>query len=177
MRGRRSALAALSAAEKGALLDELLTARPDLRRQARALAARRLSAADRAAVADGVESALLGLNIDELNSRAGYRPGVGYVQPGVAADEILDEALQPFLDDLERRAELGMAPAATDVALGILLGLYACRHFGAESLLEYSPDYAVQRAAAVVDRCEEFGVELPAAELDDLVPTWAPTLR
>jgi hypothetical protein len=177
MSGRRSALAALSAAEKGALLDELLTARPDLRRQARALAATRLATADRTAVADGVESVLRGLHIDELNSRAGYRPGRGYVHPSVAADEIIDEALQPFLDDLERRADLDMAQAATEIAVGILVGLYACRDPGAESLLEYSPDYAAQRAAAMVDRCEELGVELPDAELDDLVPAWAPTLR
>jgi hypothetical protein len=33
--------------------------------------------ADRAAVADDVEDALRGLGIEELNTRAGYRPGRG----------------------------------------------------------------------------------------------------
>jgi hypothetical protein len=32
------------------------------------------------------------------------RPGRGYVHPAEAADEILDEVLQLFLDDLQRRA-------------------------------------------------------------------------
>jgi hypothetical protein len=49
---------------------------------------------------------LRGLDIDQLNSRAGRRRGVGYTEPGEAADERLDEALQPFLEDLVRHVEL-----------------------------------------------------------------------
>jgi hypothetical protein len=109
MSGKRSALDALSAAEKAAVLDELLTARPDLREPAEAHAARLMKDAGRSAIADDVESALKWLDINELNTRAGYRPGFGYVNPAEAADEILDEALRPFLDDLQRRAGLGMA--------------------------------------------------------------------
>ena len=58
MSGKRSALDALSAAEKVAVLDELLTARPDLREPAEAHAARLMKDAGRSAVADDVESAL-----------------------------------------------------------------------------------------------------------------------
>jgi len=71
-----------------------------------------------------------------------YRPGRGYVHPAEAADEILDEALQPFRDDLQRRVGLGMRSAAVELAAGVLLGLYNCRHGNSETLLEYSPDYA-----------------------------------
>ncbi len=106
-----------------------------------------MSGADRSAVADNVEDALQGLGIEELNTRAGYRPGRGYVHPAEAADEILDEVLQPFLDDLQRRAGLGMRSAAVELATGILLGLYICRHGNSETLLEYCPDYAAERAS------------------------------
>ena len=81
-----------------------------------------------------------GRDIEERNGQAGDRPGRGYVDPGEAADEILDEALGPFLEDLERRARLGMSSAAAELAAGILLGLYRCREGGSEMLLEYSPD-------------------------------------
>ena len=136
MSGKRSALEALSAAEKAAVLDELLAARPDLREPAEAYAARVMPAtAGRSAVAGGVEDALQGLGIEELNTRAGYRPGRGYVHPGEAADEILDEALQPVLDDLQRRAGLGTRSAAVELAAGILPGLYNCRHGNSETLL------------------------------------------
>ena len=172
MTGKRPALDTLSAAEKAAVLDELLTARPDLREPAEAYAVGLMKNAGRSAVADDVESALRWLDIEELNTRAGYRPGFGYVDPSEAADEILDEALQPFLDDLQRRAGLGMASAATEVAAGILLGLYSCRNGDSETLLEYAPDYAAERASAVVSDCAKLGIELPA-ELLDLMPEWS----
>jgi len=172
---KRSALDALSAAEKAAVLDELLTARPDLREPAEAYAARLMKDADRSAVADDVAGALQYLDIDELSGRAGYRPGFDYVDPAEAADEILDEALQPFLDDLQRRAGLGIGSAATEVAAGILLGLYNCRDGSSETLLEYTPDYAAERASAVVSDCTRLGIELPA-EFLDLMPKWSDLL-
>ncbi|HEY3260173.1 MAG TPA: hypothetical protein VGJ95_07870 [Pseudonocardiaceae bacterium] len=176
-RATTSALDALTAAEKGELLDVLLAARPDLREQANALAARHLSEEHRSRVADDVEFALCHHDIDELNGRAGYRHGVGYIGPGEAAGEILDEALQPFLDDLARRAELGMTAAAMELAVGIVHGLYQCREGGAESLFEYSLDYPTERASDVVDRCAKLGVDLPVDDLLELMPDWSTLLR
>lgn len=172
-----SALAALSAGEKATVLDELLAIRPDLRELAETHAARLMSNEDRSAVADDVADTLRGLDIEELNGHAGYQPGRGYVHPVEAADEILDEALEPFLHDLERRAALGMSTAAVELAVGILLGLYECRTGGSETLLEYSPDYPAERAADLVGQCVKLGVELPGAELLDLVPEWSAILR
>lgn len=177
MSRRTSALDAMSAAEKATVLDELLAVQPDLRERAEAHAARLMSHEDRSGVADDVEDALQGLDIEELNSRAGYRPGRGYVHPAEAAGEILDEALQPFVDDLQRRAALDMRPAAVELAVGILLGLYACRHGNSETLLEYSPDYAAERASRVVTLCGKLGVDLPRRELLDVVPAWSTLLR
>lgn len=167
-----SVLATLSAGEKAIVLDELLIARPDLRELAETRAVQLMSTEDRTAVADDVAGTLRGLDIEELNGHAGYRPGRGYVHAGEAAGEILDEALEPFLRDLERRATLGMATAAAELAVGILLGLYECRDGSGETLLEYSPDYADERAANVVDRCAKLGIGLPHAELLDLLPDW-----
>jgi hypothetical protein len=171
-----SALNALTLAEKGELLDHLLAVRPELREQAEVLARGRLVDGDRSAVADDVESALRYHDIDELNSRAGHHPGRGYVDPGEATDEILDESLQPFLDDLVRRGELGRRAAAVELAVGIVCGLYACRDAGSETLLEYSPDYPVERAGEVARRCAKLEIELPVDDLLDLVPDWSSLL-
>jgi hypothetical protein len=132
---------------------------------------------DRTLIADDVHDALQGLDIEELNTRADYRSGRGYVHPAEAADEILDEQLQPFLDDLRRRVALGLRPAAAELAVGILLGRYECRHGNSETLLEYSPDYATERASDVIDRCAELGIKPPGAELLDLMPEWSTLLR
>lgn len=130
-----------------------------------------MSTADRTAVADAVASALLGLDIMELNARSGYRPGHGYVHESEAAQEILDEVLEPYLRNLERRAALGVT-AAAELAVGMLLGLYRCRNGGGETLLEYAPDYAVVSAGQVVDRCGTLGIDLPHEKLADLMPEW-----
>ncbi len=94
MSGKRSALDTLSAAEKATVLDELLAARPELREPAEAYAIQVLTDADRSAVADDVEGALQGLDIEELNTRAGHRPGRGYVHPAEAAGETLSNLRQ-----------------------------------------------------------------------------------
>ena len=177
MSDKRSALDTLSAAEKATVLDELLAARPDLREPAEAYAVQLLTDADRSAVADDVEDALQGRDIEELNTRAGHRPGRGYVHPAEAASEMLDEALQPFLDDLHRRADLGIGSAAVELAVGILLGLYNCRHGNSETLLDYSRDYAAERASRVVSDCAKLGIELPAVELLDRMPEWSAPLH
>ena len=177
MSNKRSAFNTLSAAEKAAVLDELLAARPDLREPAEAYAVQVTTDTDRSAVADDVEDGLQGLDIEELNTRAGHQPGRGYIHPAEAADEILDETLQPFLDDLQRRADRGVGSAAVELAAGILLGLYNCRHGNSETLLEYSPDYAAERASAVVSDCAKLGIELPAAELLDFMPEWSALLH
>jgi hypothetical protein len=166
----------LTAQEKADLLDRLLAVQPQLRSQVEALAVERMASDDQAETAEEVECALRYLGIDELSGRAGYRPGQGYVHECEAADEILDEALEPFLTDLDRRARLGLTTAATRLAVGILAGLYRCRDGGGETLLEYSPDFAGERAADVVNRCREHGIALPVAELLDLTPDWAPML-
>src|SRR5260370_38633589 len=97
---KRSALDTLAAGEKATVLDELLAARPDLRETAEAYAVQVMTDADRSAVADDVEGALQGLDIKELSTRAGHRPGRGYVHPADAAGQTLAEALQPLLDHL-----------------------------------------------------------------------------
>ncbi len=176
MNRRASALDALSADEKAIVLDHLLATRPDLREPTETYAVSLMSDEDRSAVAGDVEDALLGRDIEELNGQAGYQSGRGYVHPAEAADEILDEALDPFLKDLDRRAKLGLRSAAVEVAAGILLGLYQCRDGGAETLLEFSPDYPAERAADLVSECAKLGIELPQAELRDLLPAWSTML-
>jgi len=176
-RVRASVLTSLTLTEKGELLDQLLTTQPELCEQVEELARLRLTVENRDTIASGVESALNCHDIVELSSHAGYHPGRGYIHPGEAADEILDGDLQPFLDDLARRAKLGFTAAATEIAAGVLYGLYACREANSETLLEYTPDYAIERAGHLIDHCAKLGVTLPADGLRDQMPEWARLLH
>jgi hypothetical protein len=161
----------MTRAEKGYLLDDLLRSRPELAEPAEELARLRLTEQDRDAVAEDVESALGGHDIEELNGHAGYHPGRGYVHPGEAAAGILDESLQPFLDDLTRRANLGYSSAAIEVAAGVLRGcLPGCRIRDTPGV---HPDYPIERAGDLIDECAKLGVALPINDLLDLVPEWS----
>ncbi|HEX9527135.1 MAG TPA: hypothetical protein VF951_06535 [Streptosporangiaceae bacterium] len=44
------------------------------------------------------------------------------------------------------------------------------------TLLEYSPDHAAEHAADLVSECAKLGIELPRAELRDLLPEWSTML-
>ena len=45
-----------------------------------------------------------------------------------------------------------------------------------ETLLEYCPDYAAERASGVVRDCARLGIELPTVELLELMPEWSAML-
>ena len=169
---KTSVLASLTLGEKGELLDQVLAAAPELREQVEELAQRRLADEDRDAVAADVEWAMGAHDIDELNGRAGYHSGRGYVDPGEAADEILDEALQPFLDDLARRAKLGLASAATKMAVGVLCGLYACRDASSGACWTTPPTMRSSGPAIWLTSARSSTWRLPVNDLVDLVPEW-----
>jgi len=70
-----------------------------------------------------------------------------------------------------------MRSTAAELAAGIMLGLYRCRHGNSETLLEYCPDYAAEHASGVVSDCARLGIELPTDELLDLMPDWSAMLH
>ena len=120
------ALDALSGAEHARILAELLTSHPELQSEAEDAARRLLDETSVDAIAESVAWALEELPLDALAMRSGRIRGRGYVHETEAAWEILEEAVEPFLADMRRRASLGLG-AAVDVTAGIVAGLYRCR--------------------------------------------------
>ncbi|MGH7822517.1 MAG: hypothetical protein ACREQ9_22375, partial [Candidatus Binatia bacterium] len=108
------------------MLRSLLDRHPELGAEAEEIARATLTDVDVDAVAENVEQAVLDLDLDDLNSRAG-RHSWGYVEPTEAAWELLGEAIEPFLEEMNRHIELAFEAAATRTCAGIVLGLYRCR--------------------------------------------------
>src|SRR5262245_46755465 len=108
------ALDALSAVEQPSVLSVLLQAHPDLQAEAEQLATGLLAQDDRHAVAEGVADELRALHLRQLADRAGPQWGGGYVDARDAADEMLEETVQPYLEDLERRVRIGAVEAAQE---------------------------------------------------------------
>jgi hypothetical protein len=172
-----AALAALTAAEKGCLLDTLLRQHPELRPAAEELAINLLAApgtghregADAAAAqlrdetAAEVELALQTLDINTM--QAGYTPGRGYVDEFSAAAELVQQALEPYERDVARRLALGLTDAAQTIALGVLDGLRACEgSYDGDQVLCYAGEDLEVYAHGVLSLLRKAGAPLPEGD-------------
>lgn len=150
-KARRTAdvLDKMSPGEQTEILRTLLERHPELRGEAEAEAVEMMSTPSEEDVAEDVFDAISSLSIEALNGRAGKQP-FGYIEPGEAAWEILEEAMEGFVADMKRRAELGLAEAATVTCCGIVLGLHRAEHAGSKELLEWAPDFPSEAACNAV---------------------------
>jgi len=122
MTPRQSVLASCSDSEKASILSQLLDGEPTLRKRAEDIARRSLASVDIAAVSDLIVEATLGLGTEDLASRA-RRSRHGYTEPTDAAWQLLEEVIEPWIEDLRRRARLGLGQAAADLATALTLAL------------------------------------------------------
>lgn len=118
-----SALVQLDAERRSDVLGQLLARHPELREEAEAAARRLLGETDIDVVARTVEDAFLNQPFTVVADRAGRQPGRGYVHEADAAWELLEENLEPFLEEIRRRERAGLRAEAVQYADGILEGL------------------------------------------------------
>jgi hypothetical protein len=83
------------------VLRELAAVDPEIRRKARAVARKLLGDVDVEAIAEDVFWELDSIAVEQVWDRSG-RKRDGYVDPGEAAWQLLEEALEPLLDSLRR---------------------------------------------------------------------------
>jgi hypothetical protein len=107
----------LDNAETASVLRKLLDRHSELRFEAEAIASGMLAEISPFSVADEVEDALLQFDYDDLNGRAGSHSW-GYVEPSEAAGELLEEALEPFVNDMKRHLEMGLEDQAAQFCTG-----------------------------------------------------------
>lgn len=159
------------------MLHALLERHPQLAGEAEEIAKATVTHVDPDAVADDVEQAVLDLDIDDLDTRAGHKSW-GYVEPTEAAWELLQEAIDPFLEEMKRHVELGFEAAATGTCAGIVLGLYRCRDKNSDQVLGWAEDFPAETAGnAVAALARESAAKhgctwsLPDA-IVDRIPEW-----
>ncbi len=147
---RISVLDCLKPGEAESVLRRLLAAHPDLGAEAEQIARSVLGEVSFESVAEEVEHAVRSLDLDDLNSRAGSHAW-GYTEPSEAAWELLGEAVDPFLDDMQRQVELGLEAEALEICKGVVLGLYRLRKgTNGDGLLGWAPDFPAETAAHAV---------------------------
>ncbi|MFO1500659.1 MAG: hypothetical protein U1G07_20125 [Verrucomicrobiota bacterium] len=105
-------------------MKHLLEKHPQLRPEAEQFATSFVSSASTEDIAGDVQVRITSIDLDALNGRAG-KHSWGYVEPGDAAVELLEESIDDLQDDMKRKAELGLLAAAQIVCIGIVEGFIA----------------------------------------------------
>ena len=146
---KKGALDRLTGEEAATVLRLLLEKRPDLKKDVEALTKSVIGDVSIENVADGIESAVRALDLEDLNSRAGSH-AYGYVEPSEAAWELIEEAVTPFLEDIKRRAESGQLNAAMATCAGVVLGLYRLRKSERDPFLGWAADSPDEMAGEAV---------------------------
>jgi hypothetical protein len=148
--GHRSTLERLKPEEAAAVLRRLLEVHPDLSSEAEEMARSLLHQVEYEDIAAEIEDEIRALDYDALNARAG-RHEWGYVEPAQAAEEILEETVEPFLEDMKRHLELGLEAEALEICKGLLLGYYRLSERKGGDVLGWAPDFPGEAAGNALE--------------------------
>ena len=140
----------LKPGEAATVLRRLLKAHPDLSSEAYEIVRSRLRQLECADVAAEIEDEIRALDYEDLNARAGSHEW-GYVEPSEAAWEILEETVEPVLDDMKRHIELGLEAEALEICKGMVLGLYRLSEREGGDVLGWAPDFPAEAAGNALE--------------------------
>ena len=157
-----SILDGLKPEEAHGVLRRLLAAHPALGAEAEEIARSLLAEVSFEGVADEVEDALSALDLDDVHGRAGGHSW-GYVGPDEVALELLEQAVDPFLEDMKRHIQRGLDAEALEMCKGIVLGLYRVRTAGDDHVVGWAPEFPAEHAGWTVDIWRAGGNERKAA--------------
>ena len=146
----RPLLKRLKPDEAAAVLRCLLEAHPDLAGEAEEITRSLLHQCQYEDVAAEIEDEIRLLDYDDLNARAGNHKW-GYVEPSEAAWEILEETVDPFLDDMKRYLELGLEAEALEICQGLVLGCYRLSEREGGDVLGWAPDFPSEAAGNALE--------------------------
>lgn len=175
------ALGKLQPSKAKKVLQALLKAHPKLKAEAEEIARSLISDVSFHEIAGEVEWELESHDLDELNARAG-KTRWGYTDPNDAAHEILHEAIDPIIEEMQRFLELGLDREALETCQGLVFGLYDVRNKKNDGCLGWAPDFAEQTAEEVIEKWSK-GIRGKGTKgartrlrsfLDELAPDWSP---
>jgi len=150
MRDPQEIIDQLSPADAQSILKTLAASDEGLAARIAEMALAHLRQVDVEEVAAALYGELDALEVEEVWDRAG-RTRHGYVEPGEAADQMIEAVLAPFLEDLAKYQKLGLRAEANRMCEGLLLGLHRFEHESTSEFKNWAPDAPIIFAEAVVD--------------------------
>lgn len=140
----------LSPVDALSILRTLAASDEHLARRIAEIAMAHLSGVDPEEVADTLYFELDALEVEEVWDRAGPTR-YGYVHPGEAADQMIEEVLEPFLEELQKYQKLGMFVEGRRLCMGLLAGFYRFEHESRSEFKNWAPDAPSSFAWTVAD--------------------------
>ena len=136
-----------------------------------------LSKIDLDETADDVFYVLASIDVQDCWDRAGSSRD-GYTSPDEAAVELIEEALQPFFDQVGRYHELGMSKEEAAYCRGVILGIYRYQHESKSEFREWSVDIPIECAGDLLTQWRERGQDSASTTamdefIRDRCPNWA----
>jgi hypothetical protein len=113
-------------------------------------AKRVLSVVDVDEIADQVFFQLDMIDVQDCWDQSGGGRG-GYTSPDEAAMELIEEELQPFIDQVQRYRELGMGEQERDCCMGAIFGLYRYEQESKSEFKDWCEDTPLCCAGSVLE--------------------------
>lgn len=162
------------------ILQQLAAQDEKLAAQIASLVLAYLSDVDAEEIAESLRYELEGLTPEEVWDRAG-NTRYGYVETGEAAEQMIEEVLEPYLGEMRKYHKIGFAWEAQQMCQGLLLGIYDFEHQSKSEFKDWAVDSSLYFAHEILTVWLEGEVEMQnrqemQAFIEDELVGWARTL-
>jgi hypothetical protein len=101
--------------------------------------------------ADEVVAVLEFIDVQDCWDRSGGSR-YGYTSPDEAATEIIEEKLQPFMDQIERYHEMGLPEQEAVYCMGVIFGIYRYEREAESEFKQWSEDIPAECGHLLLDK-------------------------
>jgi hypothetical protein len=117
------------------------------------------------------------IDVQDCWDRSG-RSRHGYTSPDEAATELIEDGLQPFVEQVESYHQLGMLEQEAHYCAGVISGLYRYDRESKTEFRQWSEDIAGECAGNILDEWRgrnpaEAGIGAMRSSLAERCPEWA----
>ncbi|NCO68866.1 MAG: hypothetical protein CO162_00645 [bacterium (Candidatus Ratteibacteria) CG_4_9_14_3_um_filter_41_21] len=172
---KKGVIDSLSPDEAKRILNILVERDKSLRKEAEKLANDILKEVDMEGIAEDVLFELNNLDVHEVWDNSGGRSDGSYVEPGECAIGMVEEVIEPYVEEMKRYSKLGFHKQAFAICCGVILGLYK---FEYKSTTEFK-DWAVDAPGEIAGYILDEAVKLKIIKRDnfkkfteEFIPNW-----
>ena len=149
MTAPRTVIEQLTPDEVSAILKVLAASDEQLANRIAEMGLAYLDPVDTEAVAAGLYDDLEVLQVEEVWGRSG-KTRHGYVETNEVAYQMIEDVIDPYLNQIKKYQTLGLAAEARKLCMGLLLGLYRFERESRSEFKDWATDAPGEFAASII---------------------------